>query len=264
MASRRSKSLAKRSTDSMTLVIDTEDKYSQMENYFYVNQSNLFKIKSLTSEQFNNVIIKNTKVELISPLFLTNLFTKMKINGTGEIIISEPISVMQSYEAKTIKANAKIAGFEEIKENDSFFFDERVNKKIPTIAVTFKRPEKRGNLQEEVYKQYENKMKKYSEVNNIAAIRRRSTAQNVKNSVSSSSNRRISTAQNNVSPSQNIPSRKRLSTQNISPTKFDSIPASRRLSRPIENTNNNINFQRNNIRRTTESNDRISKYSKRK
>ena len=95
MSSKRSRSLAKPSPDQMTLIIDTSDTYSNIENYFYINPSNLAKIKSLSSEQFSSVIIKNTKIDLITPLILTNLFTKMKINGKGEIIISEPISVMQ-------------------------------------------------------------------------------------------------------------------------------------------------------------------------
>ena len=104
MASRRSKSLAQRSNDTMTLIIDKTDNYSQMENYFYINPSNLNKIKSLTNEQFHIAKIKNIKPQEITPLFLTILFTKMKINGTVEVIISEPISVMQSYEAKIIEA----------------------------------------------------------------------------------------------------------------------------------------------------------------
>ncbi len=260
MSSKRSRSLAKPSPDQMTLIIDTSDTYSNIENYFYINPSNLAKIKSLSSEQFSSVIIKNTKVDLITPLILTNLFTKMKINGKGEIIISEPISVMQSFEAKTIIANLKIGGFDEIKINDSFFFDEKYKKKIPTLSVNFIRPEKRGNLQEETYKKYENKINKQSEI----GIKRKSINQNMKNS---SSNKRINT-QNESSKNLNIPrSGKRLNTQNISPNKPDNIPAKRRLSRPIEDSNvNKNNISRGNVRRSTESNvnDRSSKYSRRK
>ena len=263
MSSKRSRSLAKPSPDQMNLIIDTSDTYSNIENYFYINPSNLAKIKSLSSEQFSSVIIKNTKIDLITPLILTNLFTKMKINGKGEIIISEPISVMQSFEAKTIIANLKIGGFDEIKINDSFFFDEKYKKKIPTLSVNFIRPEKRGNLQEETYKKYENKINKLSEKDK-GGIKRKSINQNMKNS---SSNKRINT-QNESSKNLNIPrSGKRLSTQSISPNKLDNVPANRRLSRPIEDTNvNKNNISRGNVRRSTESNvnDRSSKYSRRK
>ena len=246
MSSRRSKSLSKPLPESMTLIIDKSDNYSHLENYFYINSSNLLKIKNLSNEQFSIVTIKNTKVELITPLFLTNLFAKMKIKGKGEIIISEPISVMQSYEAKIIIANLKIGGFEEIKLNESLFFDERVNKKIPTLSVTFIRSEKRGNLQEEIYKKNENR------INNTGGNKRRSNTQNKNNN--NISNRKINDS--------SIQNGKKVNNQNISPSKL--VPANRKFSKPIEDNNNNAS--RGNIRKNNQNNvnDRSSKYSRRK
>ena len=246
MSSRRSKSLSKPLPESMTLIIDKSDNYSHLENYFYINSSNLLKIKNLSNEQFSTVTIKNTKVELITPLFLTNLFAKMKIKGKGEIIISEPISVMQSYEAKIIIANLKIGGFDEIKLNESLFFDERVNKKIPTLSVTFIRSEKRGNLQEEIYKKNENR------INNTGGNKRRSNTQNKNNN--NISNRKINES--------SIPNGKKVNNQNISPSKL--VPANRKFSKPIEDNNNNAS--RGNIRKNNQNNvnDRSSKYSRRK
>ena len=299
MASRRSKSLAQRSNDTMTLIIDKTDNYSQMENYFYINPSNLNKIKSLTNEQFHIAKIKNIKPQEITPLFLTILFTKMKINGTVEVIISEPISVMQSYEAKIIEANAKIGGFTDIKTIDSLFLDERVNKKIPTLSVTFKRPLKRGNLQEEIYKQDELRREQYNKMNKSAAMRRKS------NEIPSG--RRISKT-NQDNNKNDIPSGRRISKTNQDNNKND-IPSGRRISKPIQenlkvdipvsnrrlsnqnskvneyvpvNANRRLSTQntspskkldssgnlRSNARRTTESNvelnSRLNKYSKRK
>ena len=246
MSSRRSKSLSKPFPESMTLIIDKSDNYSHLENYFYINSSNLLKIKNLSNEQFSTVTIKNTQVELITPLFLTNLFAKMKIKGKGEIIISEPISVMQSYEAKIIIANLKIGGFDEIKLNECLFFDERVNKKIPTLSVTFIRSEKRGNLQEEIYKKNENRN------NNTGGNKRRSNTQNKNNN--NISNRKINDS--------SIQNGKKLNNQNISPSKL--VPANRKFSKPIEDNNNNAS--RGNIRRNNQNNvnDRSSKYSRRK
>ena len=246
MSSRRSKSLSKPLPESMTLIIDKSDNYSHLENYFYINSTNLLKIKNLSNEQFSTVTIKNTKVELITPLFLTNLFAKMKIKGKGEIIISEPISVMQSYEAKIIIANLKIGGFDEIKLNESLFFDERVNKKIPTLSVTFIRSEKRGNLQEEIYKKNENR------INNTGGNKRRSNTQNKNNN--NISNRKINDS--------SIQNGKKLNNQNISPSKL--IPANRKFNKPIEDNNNNAS--RGNSRRNNQNNvnDRSSKYSRRK
>ena len=281
MASRRSKSLAQRSNDTMTLIIDKTDNYSQMENYFYINPSNLNKIKSLSNEQFELAKIKNIKPQEITPLFLTILFTKMKINGTVEVIISEPISVMQSYEAKIIEANAKIGGFTDIKTIDSLFLDERVNKKIPTLSVTFKRPLKRGNLQEEIYKQDELRREQYNKMNKSAAMRRKSNEipsgrrisktnqDNNKNDIPSG--RRISKpSQENLKV--DIPvSNRRLSNQNSKVNEYVPVNANRRLSTqntsPSKKLDSSGNL-RSNARRTTESNvelnSRLNKYSKRK
>ena len=280
MASRRSKSLAQRSNDTMTLIIDKTDNYSQMENYFYINPSNLNKIKSLTNEQFHIAKIKNIKPQEITPLFLTILFTKMKVNGTVEVIISEPISVMQSYEAKIIEANAKIGGFTDIKTIDSLFLDERINKKIPTLSVTFKRPLKRGNLQEEIYKQDEIRSQQYNKFKESAAVRRKSneipsgrriskTNQDNKNDIPSG--RRISKT-NQDNNKNDIPiSNRRLSNQNTKVNENIPVYSSRRLSNqnisPTKNLNSSSNL-RTNIRRSTESNiesnSRLNKYSKRK
>ena len=223
----------------------------------------------------------------------------MKINGTVEVIISEPISVMQSYEAKIIEANAKIGGFTDIKTIDSLFLDERVNKKIPTLSVTFKRPLKRGNLQEEIYKQDELRREQYNKMNKSAAMRRKSNEipsgrrisktnqDNNKNDIPSG--RRISkTNQDNnkndipsgrriSKPSQenlkvDIPvSNRRLSNQNSKVNEYVPVNANRRLSTqntsPSKKLDSSGNL-RSNVRRTTESNvelnSRLNKYSKRK
>ena len=299
MASRRSKSLAQRSNDTMTLIIDKTDNYSQMENYFYINPSNLNKIKSLTNEQFHIAKIKNIKPQEITPLFLTILFTKMKINGTVEVIISEPISVMQSYEAKIIEANAKIGGFTDIKTIDSLFLDERVNKKIPTLSVTFKRPLKRGNLQEEIYKQDELRREQYNKMNKSAAMRRKSNEipsgrrisktnqDNNKNDIPSG--RRISKT-NQDNNTNDIPSGRRISKPSQENVKVDIPVSNRRLSNQNSKANENVPVNanrrlstqntsptkkldssgnlRSNARRTTEANvelnSRLNKYSKRK
>ena len=281
MASRRSKSLAQRSNDKMTLIIDKTDNYSQMENYFYINPSNLNKIKSLSNEQFELAKIKNIKPQEITPLFLTILFTKMKINGTVEVLISEPISVMQSYEAKIIEANAKIGGFTDIKTIDSLFLDERINKKIPTLSVTFKRPLKRGNLQEEIYKQDEKRREKYSKFTESAAIRRKSneipsgrriSRTNQDNNINDiPSGRRISKPSNEKIKNDIPVSNRRLSNQNTKINEYVPVNANRRLSTqntsPSKKLDSSSNL-RSNVRRSTEANNeinsRLNKYSKRK
>ena len=129
------------------LIIDSEDTYGGLDNIFYVHPSHLNTIKSLQNNQFTSVTIKNTPVDDITPFFLLNLFTKMKVGATAEIIIYEPVSVMQVYDARQVEANAKLAGFADIKVNERNYVDSVSQKKSDTLAVTFVRPQKRGSTE---------------------------------------------------------------------------------------------------------------------
>ena len=129
------------------LIIDSEDTYGGLDNIFYVHPSHLNTIKSLQNNQFTSVKIKNTPVDDITPFFLLNLFTKMKVGATAEIIIYEPVSVMQVYDARQVEANAKLAGFADIKVNERNYVDSVSQKKSDTLVVTFVRPAKRGSTE---------------------------------------------------------------------------------------------------------------------
>ena len=52
-------------------------------------------IKSLTSNQYSRVSIKNTNVDDISAYVLLNLYGKVKVGGQVEIIVYQPVAVMQ-------------------------------------------------------------------------------------------------------------------------------------------------------------------------
>ena len=129
------------------LIIDSEDTYGGLDNIFYVHPSHLNTIKSLQNSQFTSVKIKNTPVDDITPYFLLNLFTKMKVGANAEIIIFEPVSVMQVYDARQVEANAKLAGFANIKVEERNFVDSVSQKKSNTLCVTFVRPVKRGSTE---------------------------------------------------------------------------------------------------------------------
>ena len=97
------------------LIIDSEDTYKEKDNIFYIHPSHLNMLKSISNNQFTSVTIKNSKVDEISSFVLMNLFGKIKVGGKVEMIIYQPISIMQEYDAKEIEANALYAGFIDIK-----------------------------------------------------------------------------------------------------------------------------------------------------
>ena len=100
-------------------------------------------LKSISNNQFTSVTIKNSKVDEISSFVLMNLFGKIKVGGKVEMIIYQPISIMQEYDAKEIEANALYAGFIDIKKLMIFTYVDKNQKKIDTLIVSFVKPEKK-------------------------------------------------------------------------------------------------------------------------
>ena len=113
------------------LIIDSEDTYKDLDNISYIHPSHLNMIKSLTSNQYSRVSIKNTNVDDISAYVLLNLYGKVKVGGQVEIIVYQPVAVMQFYDAKQLEANALLAGFADVKI------------KMETLSVSFIKPERR-------------------------------------------------------------------------------------------------------------------------
>lgn len=131
--------------ENVQLVIDAEDSYKEMTDVFYSHPSRIPLLRFVTKSSFASCSIKNTSVESLSSLNLVTILEKLRPNGTVEVIINQPITVMQEYDAKQIEANAKLAGFDEIKINETTYVNEQTQKKLETLAVTFMKPLKNPN-----------------------------------------------------------------------------------------------------------------------
>ena len=78
----------------------------------------------------------------IRPSALLGILSSLKPNGRVSVTLCEPIAVMQPYEARMIEANAKLAGFTDIKTSPGKFFNKFSNQEDETLCVTFTKPEK--------------------------------------------------------------------------------------------------------------------------
>ena len=138
------KSPTKTSEDSLTLLIDTEESKDSLisETTFYLHPSQLNMLKTISNDQFSSVTIKNTNIEEITPNSLLNIFSKVKTFGKVEIIVYQPLEIMQEIDAKQIEACALLVGFIDTKISDYTYVDKN-NKKINTLAVSFVKPKKR-------------------------------------------------------------------------------------------------------------------------
>ena len=125
----------------LAMVIDSKVN-KRDEGIFYLLPSEMSKSGLLNPEKFDSCDIRNVEVDDIRPSALLGILSSLKPNGTVSVLICEPIAVMQPYEARMIEANAKLAGFTDIKTSPATFFNEFSNQDDETLCVTFTKPEK--------------------------------------------------------------------------------------------------------------------------
>lgn len=127
-----------------TLIIDTKDTHINEENVFAIPPQKLSWLSYFQKESFDNALIKNTPVSFLKSMGLFYLAQSVKRNGFVEIIVDQPISVMQSLDASEIEANAKLAGFVDVQETsyETWIQEGGKDVKYATIKISMVRPEK--------------------------------------------------------------------------------------------------------------------------
>jgi len=127
-------------SEKLTLVVDTQDTYLNEADVFYFHPQRLGLIRVLENETFDSATIRNSPVDNLTSLNLSYVLKKLKPNSVVDVIVYQPISVMQDYDAKQVEANAKLAGFTNFQTKD---YEYKVdNKKVKTLLVSFERPAK--------------------------------------------------------------------------------------------------------------------------
>ena len=110
------------------------------DNIMYILPDNLSSIKFIESNVFDSAIIKDCKVSSITSLALSYIFRAMKPEGRVEIVISQPMLVMQSLDSKQIEAHVEHVGFENISTEETMYVDDKNGKQFPTISVICYKP----------------------------------------------------------------------------------------------------------------------------
>ena len=67
---------------------------------------------------------------------IKNIYMALKKGAQATIYIHEPILVLHEYDARTLEANAELAGFKDIKTGTANVFNEDLGTKIETITFT--------------------------------------------------------------------------------------------------------------------------------
>lgn len=99
---------------SAQLIIDGNDTYQDSPDIFYMHPSRLGMLRYVKNNSFSTAEIKNSPLDSLNSLNLVTILEKLIPSGTVTVEIDQPIGVMQSYDAKQIEANAKLAGFDDI------------------------------------------------------------------------------------------------------------------------------------------------------
>ena len=97
------------------LYVDTKDTHDKENDCIVINPNHLNMVDTFESNIFDKIFINNTKTELLRAKGFFNLAKCLKPKGTLEIVVDQPIAVMQNLDAGEIEANAKLGGFVEIK-----------------------------------------------------------------------------------------------------------------------------------------------------
>ena len=116
------------------LYVDPRDNHDNEDNCLVIHPSHLNNADTFQSNTFDKIFINNTKTELLRAKGFFNLAKCLKSKGTLEIIVDQPIAVMQNLDAGEIEANAKLGGFIDIK---TVSYDINNNgTKLSTLKIT--------------------------------------------------------------------------------------------------------------------------------
>jgi hypothetical protein len=132
-----------RNTNNLTLVVDSQDNYADALDVFNLKPEKLHLTKCLDNERFTACRIENCPVDRLTPLVLSNLLNKLVPDAPVSVIVCQPITVMQDFDAKQVVANAQLAGFEGVDEKAVDVKDG--DYKYRSIKVTFYKPERKAD-----------------------------------------------------------------------------------------------------------------------
>lgn len=134
----------------LTLTIDRIDSYQDDLSTFYINPCRIQTLRCVQNNSLESCRIQNSPVANLTGFNLVKVLEKLKPLAPVEVIIDQPVTVMQEYDAKQVEANAKLAGFENVESNPGTYTNPD-GKEVSTIIVSFNKPERmKSNIEIEV------------------------------------------------------------------------------------------------------------------
>ncbi len=120
------------------LVVDTKDVWGSEREVFHLRPEKAHLTCCFDNGRFKSCSVYNTAVDEITPRFLSSLYDKLLPNSTVTVVVNQPISVMQEFDAKQIQANANCCGYTAVKISP--YEVQEKDYTYNSLAVSFVRP----------------------------------------------------------------------------------------------------------------------------
>ena len=120
------------------LYVDGLDAHEKEKNAMDINPNHLNLADAFQKEVFDKVIVLNSKSDLLTGKAFFNLWRALKPRGICEVVVDQPIAVMQQLDAGEIEANGKLGGFSIVTSSpyDTYISSKGQQTKFSTIKLT--------------------------------------------------------------------------------------------------------------------------------
>ena len=120
------------------LYVDGLDAHEKEKNAMVITPNHLNLADAFQKEVFDKVIVLNSKSDLLTGKAFFNLWRALKSGGVCEVVVDQPIAVMQQLDAGDIEANGKLGGFSIVTSSpyDTYISSKGQQTKFSTIKLT--------------------------------------------------------------------------------------------------------------------------------
>ena len=123
------------------LYVDGLEAHEKENNAMVITPNHINLADAFQKEVFDKIIIQNSKSEFLAGKAFFNLCRTLKSGCICEVIVEQPIAVMQQLDAGEIEANAKLGGFNKIETNpyETYVTRKGQQTKFSTLKLTMKK-----------------------------------------------------------------------------------------------------------------------------
>ena len=123
---------------SSILYVDGLDAHEKEKNAIVITPNHLNLADAFQKEVFDKIIVLNSKSDLLTGKAFFSLWRALKQGGICEVVVDQPIAVMQQLDAGEIEANGKLGGFSVVTTNpyDTYVLRKGQQTKLSTLKLT--------------------------------------------------------------------------------------------------------------------------------